>query len=50
MVRWLDEGSMAMYDKLSLDDQANCVEAAYLQSPNAVTPVTREVKIDNNDL
>ena len=50
MVRWLDEGSVDTYDKLSLDDQANYVEAAYLHSPNTVTPVTMEVKIDNNDL
>ena len=50
IVRWLDVGSVDTYDKLSLDDQANYVEAAYLQSPNAVTPVTLEVKIDNNDL
>ena len=50
MVRWLDEGSVDTYDKLSLDDQANYVEAAYLHSPNTVTPVTLDVKIDNNDL
>jgi hypothetical protein len=50
MVRWLDEGSVDTYDKQSLNDQANYVEAAYLQSPDAVTPATMEVKIDNNDL
>lgn len=50
MVCWLDEGSVDTYDKQSLNDQANYVEAAYMQSPDAVTPATMEVKIDNNDL
>ena len=50
MVRWLDEGSVDTYDKQSLNDQANYVEAAYMHSPDAVTPATMEVKIDNNDL
>jgi integrase len=50
MVRWLDEGSVDTYDKQSLNDQANYVEAAYMHSPDAVTPATMDVKIDNNDL
>jgi integrase len=50
MVRWLDEGSVDTYDKQSLNDQANYVEAAYTHSPDAVTPATMDVKIDNNDL
>ena len=50
MVRWLDEGSVDTYDKQSLNDQANYVEAAYMHSPDAVTPATIDVKIDNNDL
>ena len=33
MVRWLDEGSVDTYDKQSLNDQANYVEAAYTHSP-----------------
>ena len=50
MVGWLDEGSVDTYDKQSLNDQANYVEAAYMHSPDAVTPATIDVKIDNNDL
>ena len=41
---------MDTYGKLGLDDQANYVEAAYLQSRNAVTPVALEVKPDNSGL
>ena len=50
MVRWLNEGSVDTYDEQSLNDQANYVEAAYMHSPDDVTPVTMEVKIDNTDL
>ena len=47
---WLDEGYADTYDKQSLNDQENYVEAAHMHSPDAVTPTTMEVKTDNNDL
>ena len=51
MVRWLSEEAVGIYDKLSMDDHANYVEAAYLHNAVAVTPAAMaDVKIDDNDL
>ena len=51
MVRWLAEESVDLYDKLSLDDQANYVEAAYLNNPDCVTPASIiNMPIDDGEL
>ena len=51
MVRWLSEEAVDIYDKLSMDDHADYVEAAYLHNALAVTPAAMaDIQIDDNNL
>ena len=51
MVRWLSEEAVDIYDKLSMDDHADYVEAAYLHNAVAVTPAAMaDIQMDDNDL
>ena len=53
MVRWMSEEAVDLYDKQTLDDQADYVTKAYLNAPPAdiVTPsLLANTPIDDNDL
>ena len=54
MVRWLSLEAVDLYDKLTFDDHAKYVDAAYINSADTITPALlrslQRTKMDDNDI
>ena len=54
MARWLSEEAVDLYDKLTMDDHANFVTAAYDNCPVSITPFLlskmKTIPIDDADI